>query len=140
MSGTDSESEVNVEEVIWCHSGVDVQTYKRKMAIWKNEIMGKDQKFSSPDAFSYSIWKCAIAHRFDYKIETNYKRRIVMKYKARGCEFFNCVRGNVKVKGMLVKEFRGHDKHSIGDEGQMGKWRRRRLKARLLARLIEGKI
>ena len=64
----------------------------------------------------------------------------MVKCKATGCDFFICVRGNLKVKGMVVKEFRGLHKHSVGDECQMRKWGRRHLRARLLARLIEGKI
>jgi len=64
----------------------------------------------------------------------------VVKCKATTCEFFICVRGNLKVEGMVVKEFRGVHKHSVGDECQMGKWGTRHLRARLLARLIEGKI
>jgi len=46
----------------------------------------------------------------------------------------------VKVEGMVVKEFRGLHKHSVGGECQMGKWGRRCLRARLVARLIKGKI
>ena len=42
--------------------------------------------------------------------------------RAKGCEFFICVRGNVKVEGIVVKEFRGQYKHSVGDECQMEKW------------------
>ena len=99
------------------------------MVIWKNEIVGKGQKFSSADAFRYSIWKYAIAHQFDYKLERNCKQRIVVTCKGTGCEFFICVRGNVKFEGMVVKEFRGLHKHSVGDECEMGKWGRRRLRA-----------
>ena len=57
-----------------------------------------------------------------------------------GCDFFICVRGNLKVEGMVFKEFRGLQKHSVGNECQMEKWGRRRLKAKLLVRLIESKI
>ena len=140
FSGTDAESEAEGEEVVWGRSGVNAERYKKKMAVWKNEIIGKGQKFQSADAFRYSIWKYAIAHKFDYKLARNCKQRIVVKCKARRCDFFICVRGNLKVEGMVVKEFRGVHKHSVGDECQMGKWGRRRLRARLLARLIEGKI
>ena len=41
---------------------------------------------------------------------------------------------------MVLKEFRGQHKHSTGNECQMRKSGRRLLRARLLARLIEGKI
>ena len=33
LSGTDSESEADDEEVVWGRSGVDAKSYKRKMAI-----------------------------------------------------------------------------------------------------------
>jgi len=140
LSGTNSESEADDEEVVWGSSGVNAESYKKKMVIWKNKIIGKGQKFQSADAFRYSIWKYAIAHKFDYKLARNCKQRIVVKCKATRCDFFICVRGNLKVEGMVVKEFRGVNKHSVGDGCQMGKWRRRRLRARLLAQLIEGKI
>jgi len=55
LSGTDLESEGDGEEGVWGHSGVNAETYKRKMVTWKNEIMGKGQKFSSLDAFRYSV-------------------------------------------------------------------------------------
>jgi len=96
--------------------------------------------FSSADAFKYSIWKYAVAHRFDYKLERNCKQRIVMKFKARRCDFYICVREHLKVDVMTVKEFREEHKHSVGDECQAGKWGRRRLRAKLLASLIEEKI
>jgi len=64
----------------------------------------------------------------------------VVKCKARECQFFICARGNRKAEGMVVKDFKAQHKHSVGDECQVGKWGRRRLRARLLARLIEGKI
>jgi len=140
LSGTDSELEVDGEEDVWGRSRVNAETYKRKMVIWKNEIVGKGQKFSSVDAFRYSIWKYAIGHCFDYKLQRNCKQRIVVKCKARRYDFFICVRDNVKFEGVVVKEFRGQHKHSMGDECQAGKWGRRRLRARLLARLIEGKV
>ena len=34
MSGTDSESEVEGEEVVWGRSGVNAESYRRKMVIW----------------------------------------------------------------------------------------------------------
>jgi len=55
LSGTDSESEAEGEEVVWGRSGVNAEWYKKKMVIWKNEIIGKGQKFQSADAFRYSI-------------------------------------------------------------------------------------
>ena len=64
----------------------------------------------------------------------------MVKCRGRGCPFFICVRGHLKVDGMTVKEFRGDHKHSVGDECEIGKGGRRRLRAKLLARLIEGKI
>jgi len=53
--------------------------------------------------------------------EENCKQQIVVKCKATGCDFFICVRGNVKFEGMVVKKFKGQHKHSVGDECQVGK-------------------
>ena len=102
--------------------------------------MGKGQKVSSPDAFRCSIWKYAIAHQFDYRLEKNCKQHTVVKCRGRGCPFFICVRGHLKVDGMTVKEFSGDHKHSVGDECEVGKGGKRRLRVKLLACLIEGKI
>jgi len=44
----------------------------------------------------------------------------VVKCKATGCDFFICVTGNVKYEGMVIKEFRGQHKYSVGDECQVG--------------------
>ena len=46
----------------------------------------------------------------------------------------------MKVERVVVKEFRGQHKHSVGDECQMGQRGRRHLRVRLLARLIKSKI
>ena len=73
MSDTDSESDGEGGEEVWGRSGVNAETYKRKMVIWKNEILGEGQRFSSVDAFRYSIWKYATGHRFDYRLERNCK-------------------------------------------------------------------
>jgi len=64
----------------------------------------------------------------------------VVKCRGRGCPFFICIRRHLKVDGMTVKEFRGDHKHTVGDECEMGKRGRRRLRVKLLASLIEGKI
>jgi len=55
LSGTDLESEADGEEVVWGSLGVNAESYKRKMVIWKNEIMGKGQKFLSVDAFRLEL-------------------------------------------------------------------------------------
>jgi len=40
----------------------------------------------------------------------------MVKCKARGCDFYVCARNNLKVEGVVVKEFRGKHNHSITDE------------------------
>jgi len=59
------------------------------------------------DAFRYSMWKYAIAHKFDYKLERNYKQRIVVKCKVGGCHFHICLRGHLKVEGMISEGLQG---------------------------------
>ena len=41
---------------------------------------------------------------------------------------------------MLIKHSVGQHKHSVGELCQMGDWGRRRVRAKLLAHLIEGKV
>ena len=62
MSGCDSESDVEGEEHVWGCLGVNVEAYKRKTVIWRNEIFGKGQWFSSADAFRCSIWTVSYTH------------------------------------------------------------------------------
>ena len=83
-SDTDLESDGEGGEVLWGRSGVNAETYKRKMVVWKNEILGEGQRFPSADAFRYSIWKYATGHRFDYRLERNCRQRIVVTCKSRG--------------------------------------------------------
>ena len=110
------------------------------MAIWKTEIKGKGQVFASTVSFRHGIWKYAMTNRFDYKFVRNCKQRIAIKCKAKGCPFYICVRGNLKMDGMYVKEFVGARIHSVGDECKMGKWGGRRMRANLLGTLIEEKL
>jgi len=42
--------------------------------------------------------------------------------------------------GMIVKDFRGKHVHSVGKQCQMGRWGRRRMRAKLLVRVIDGKV
>jgi len=51
-----------------------------------------------------------------------------------------CVRGHWKMDGMTVKDFIGEHVHSVGVQCQMGRWGRRRVRAKLLARVIDGKV
>ena len=88
LSGTDSETDTDGEDSVWGHFGVNAEAYKKRIVIWKNKITGKGQKFPSTDAFKYSIWKYAVAHRFDYKLERNCKQCVVVKCKARGYDFY----------------------------------------------------
>jgi len=41
LLGRDLELEVDGKEGVWVRFRVNAKTYKRKMVIWKNEIMGK---------------------------------------------------------------------------------------------------
>ena len=81
-----------------------------------------------------------IEHQFDYKLQRNCKQRIVVKYKVRGCPFHITARGNVKAERMVVKDFCGEHRHSVGDQCRMGEGGKRKLRVKLLARLIDGKI
>ena len=137
---SESDSETEGEIGVWSASGMNLEAYKRRMVMWKSKIRGKVQKFASTDAFRYYIWKYAIVHQFDYKLERNCKQRIVINCKGDECHFYICVRGHVKVDGMIVEDFRGKHKHSVGDQCKMREGRKRKLRAKLLARLIDGKI
>jgi len=56
--------------------------------VGKKEITGKGQKFLSADAIRYNIWKYAIAHQFEYKLDRNAKQRIMVKCKTKWCDFY----------------------------------------------------
>ena len=115
-------------------------TYRRRMAIWKNKFKGKGQVFASAKAVRRSMWRYAIGNRFQYKFVRNCRKRIAVKCKVEACPFYICVRGKVKMDAMYVKEFVGEHVHSVGDECMMGKWGGRRMRANLLASLIEEKV
>jgi len=50
------------------------------------------------------------------------------------------IRGHRKMDGMIVKDFIGEHVHSVGVQSQMGRWDRRRMRAKLLAQVIDGKV
>jgi len=110
------------------------------MAIWKNEFKGKGQVFAFAEAVRHSMWRYAIANRFEYKYARNYQQQIAVKCKVDACPFYICVRRKVKMDRMYVKEFVGQHVHSVGDECMMGKWGGRRMRANLLVNLIEEKV
>ena len=64
----------------------------------------------------------------------------MVKCKVDGCRFYICVRANVKVEGVIVKDFSGQHRHSVGDQCQIGEGGKRKMRATLLAQLIDGKI
>ena len=43
----------------------------------------------------------------------------MVKCNVRGCHVHICVRENVKVEGMVVKDFSGEHRHSVRDQCQM---------------------
>ena len=126
--------------MVWARFGADAEAYIRRRSIWRNVIKGKGQLFSSADTFRYTIWKYAIANKFDYYFERNCLQRIVVKCTAQGCPFHICLRGHRNMDGMIVKDFVGEHVHSIGEQCKMGRWGRRRMRAKLLARVIDGKV
>ena len=139
-SSSSSEDEEGIDGELWPQSGVHSQAYRRRMAIWKNEFKGKGQLFASAEAVRHSMWRYAIANKFDYKFVRNCRKRIAVTCKVNGCPFYICVRGHVKMDGMYVKEFVGAHVHSVGDDCMIGKWGGRRMRANLLGSMIEGKV
>jgi len=125
---------------VWPRSGVQVHSYYRKLAIWKNVIRGVGQIFQSAEAFRQMICQFAIANHFTYRFDRYCKQRIVVRCQPSECPFYICVRGGKNTKVMYLKDYNGHHKHSVGEMCQMGVWGRRRVRAELLAQLIEGKV
>ena len=78
---------------VWPRSGVQVHSYYRKLAIWKNVIRGVGQIFQSAEAFRQMICQFAIANHFTYRFDRNCKQRIVVRCQASECPFYICVRG-----------------------------------------------
>ena len=70
----------------------------------------------------------------------NCRQRIGVGCTAEGCNFYICVRGHLQIDGMIVKEFRSEHVHNVGEQCQMGRWEKRMMRAKLLSRLIEGKV
>jgi len=135
-----SDSDDDGEGVVWARSGVEVEDYIRRRGIWKHVIKGVGQMFSSADSFRYTIWKYAIANRFDYYFVCNCRQRMAVKFTAEGCGFYICVRGHVKMDGMVIKDFVSEHVHTVGEQCQMGRWGKRMMRAKLLARLIDWKV
>jgi len=86
------------------------------------------------------ICRYAIANHFSYLYEQNCKQRIVVQCDAVGCPFYICVKGEKNTQVMSLKDFKGKYVHSVGEQSQMGIWGKRRVRAELLAHLIEGKV
>jgi len=78
-SSSDSEDEEGVDGELWSQSSVHSQAYRRRMAIWNNEFKGKGQVFASAEAVRLSMWRYAIANRFEYKFGRNCKQWISIK-------------------------------------------------------------
>jgi len=134
------ESSDDGETVVWARSGVGAKDYIRRRTIWKNVMKEVGQIFSSADSFQYTIWKYAIVNKLEYYFIRNCWQRIAVRCTAKGCEFYICIRGHRKIDRMIVKEFRGVHVHTVGEQCQMGRWGRRMMKAKLLSRLIDGKV
>lgn len=111
-----------------------------KLNIWRKEIVGVGQVFPSAEAFRTSIFKYAIAHKFNYKFTRNCRQRIVVQCAASGCPFQICVRGSLQRSMVVVRIFKGQHVHDAGDEGEQLTWAKRRLKASMLAQVIEAKV
>ena len=110
------------------------------MLIWKSEIKGNGQLFAFASEVKISIWKYAIGNKFEYKYVQNCRQRIAVRCIAEGCGFYICVRGHLKRGEMYVKAFELGHVHSVGAECQIGKLRRRKMRASLLGTLIEGNV
>lgn len=114
--------------------------HMRKMSLWKKEIVGAGQVFASAEAFRQSMFKYAIAHKFNYKFMRNCRQRIAVQCTASGCPFQICVRGSLHRDLVVVKNFKGEHVHDEGDESEQFKLDNRKLRASMLAQVIEGKI
>jgi len=140
VSDDGGDDEINRNGNVWPRSGVQVQSYYRKLAVWKNVIRGVEQIFHLAEVFREMISQFAIANQFSYRLERNSKQRIVVRCKATECPFYMCVRGGKNTTVMWLKDYNGQHKHNVGEMCEMGVWGRRRVRAELLAHLIEGKV
>ena len=48
--------------------------------------------------------------------------------------------GHLQIDGMIAKEFRSEHVHKVGEQCQMGRCGKRMMRAKLLSRLISGKV
>ena len=70
-SSSGSEDVEGVDGELWPQSGVYSHPYRRRMAIWKNKFKGKGQVFAFTEVVRHSMWRYAIANRFEYKYVRN---------------------------------------------------------------------
>ena len=86
------------------------------MLIWKKKLKRKGHLFVFASEVKISIWKYAIANRFEYKYVRSCRQRIAMKCIIEGCGFYIYMRGHLKRGGMYIKEFVAGHVHSVGAE------------------------
>jgi len=65
-----------------------------------------------------------------HRLDRNCKQHIVVKCKVNGCHFHICVRGHVKVEGMIVKDFSRQHRYSVGDQSKIGEGGKRKIRAK----------
>lgn len=110
----------DMNEKVWTRSGMQARSYHQKLSIWKKLIRVEGQIFQSTKTCRQTICKYITANNFNYRFERNCKERIVVRCDASECPFYVCVRGGKNTEAMWVKDFRGHHKHSVGEQCHMG--------------------
>ena len=118
--GGDERSDGN--DSMWLRSGLQAQSYYRKLSIWKKLLREEGQIFQSAKALRQVMCKFAIANHFSYRFERNCKQRIMVRCDVSYCPFYLCVRGGKNAQVMCIKDFVGQYKHSVGELYQIGVW------------------
>jgi len=73
------------------------------------------QIFPSAYSVRYMIWKYAIANRFKFYYNLNYRQRVAVRCTTKGYSFYICVRGHIEMDDMIVRDFRVDHVHSVGN-------------------------
>ena len=122
VSDDGGDDDINRNGNVWQRSGVQAQSYYRKLGVWKNVIRGVGQIFLSAEVFREMICLFAIANHFSYRFERNCKQRIIIRCQATECPFYMCVREGKNASVMCLKDYNDQHKHNVGEvsNGSMG--------------------
>ena len=79
-------------------------------------------------------------NKFDYYFVCNYLQRIAVRCTGKGCDFYICIWGHLKMDEMIVKDFKRDYIHTASEQCYMRRQGRRMMRVKLLSCFIDGKV